>query len=154
MTNSRLPDLRLPALATGAPVSLRPPGRQGAVMLLLHAASCPECIAYLEQLAGVRDRIADWDGRVVAVVPEDGEPAPTGLADRDLPFLLVRDEGGRCAKSCGLSPGSLVIADQWGEVFHTHRGAPEQHDFPAPDELVEWLKFVAIQCPECQGEAL
>ena len=154
MSPKRLPELRFPSLSGDTPIPLRPPGRQGAVLLLLHTASCRECIAYLESLAEVRDQLADWDGRVLAVVPEDGDATPTGLVDRALPFLLARDEGGRCASSCDLPPGSLVIADQWGEVFHIHRGRPEEHGFPGPEEVVEWLKFVAIQCPECQGEAL
>ena len=29
-----------------------------------------------------------------------------------------------------------------------------EHRSIAPEELIEWLRYLAIQCPECQGEAL
>ena len=52
----------------------------------------------------------------------------------------------------GLRAPAAAIADRWGEiqklieVDHAAR-------LPAVDELVEWLRYVQMQCPECQGEA-
>ena len=48
------------------------------------------------------------------------------------------------------SPG-VVVADRWGEVYYA-QGADRASDLPAPDELVDWLRFVRNECPECQGE--
>ena len=48
-------------------------------------------------------------------------------------------------------PG-VLIADRWGEVFHV-RAASDVGDLPPVDELIEWLEYVEMQCPECQGEA-
>jgi len=48
------------------------------------------------------------------------------------------------------SPG-VVVADRWGEVYYV-QAADRASELPAPDELLEWLRFVQIQCPECQGE--
>ena len=42
-------------------------------------------------------------------------------------------------------PGAAV-ADQWGELFFVTDGLP-----PAA-ELVEWLDYARMQCPECRGE--
>lgn len=49
------------------------------------------------------------------------------------------------------SPG-VLIADRWGEVYYV---APTVNDpqMPEPDALIEWLRFVQYQCPECEGEA-
>lgn len=49
------------------------------------------------------------------------------------------------------SPG-VLIADRWGEIYYV---APTVDDpeMPEPDALIEWLRFVQYQCPECQGEA-
>lgn len=42
---------------------------------------------------------------------------------------------------------ALWIADEWGEVYYHWEG---EHDFPAPAEILDWARFVAIQCPECE----
>ena len=47
-------------------------------------------------------------------------------------------------------PG-VVVADRWGEVHFVSGGPPDR--LPAPADLVEWLRYVQVQCPECQGEA-
>ena len=49
------------------------------------------------------------------------------------------------------SPG-VVIADRWGEIYHVE-GADHASDLPTADDLIEWVRFVRLQCPECQGEA-
>jgi hypothetical protein len=49
-----------------------------------------------------------------------------------------------------LRPG-VVIADKWGEV-HVAAGADAATGLPTPDDLIEWLRYVQMQCPECQGE--
>ena len=49
------------------------------------------------------------------------------------------------------SPG-VVVADRWGEIRYV---AEEDtvDDLPGPDDLIEWLRYVQHQCPECEGEA-
>jgi hypothetical protein len=49
------------------------------------------------------------------------------------------------------SPG-VVVADRWGEVYFV-QGADRASDLPGADELMEWLRYVRNECPECQGEA-
>ena len=49
------------------------------------------------------------------------------------------------------SPG-VVVADRWGEVYyvsHSNRAS----ELPGPDELLEWVRYVRNECPECQGES-
>ena len=49
------------------------------------------------------------------------------------------------------SPG-IVVADRWGEIHHL-AGGKTVDDLPRPDDLIEWLRYVQHQCPECEGEA-
>jgi hypothetical protein len=52
----------------------------------------------------------------------------------------------------GFGRPAAVIADRWGEVyFSVAPGSVSQ--LPSPDELIGWLRYVQMQCPECQGEA-
>lgn len=53
----------------------------------------------------------------------------------------------------GLPTPGVVVADRWGEIYQV-AGAPDATALPAPDEVLEALRYVAHECPECQGEAL
>jgi hypothetical protein len=45
----------------------------------------------------------------------------------------------------GLPASTVLVADRWGEILH--RGsAAEPLDV---DDLLSWVHFAAIQCPEC-----
>jgi hypothetical protein len=50
-----------------------------------------------------------------------------------------------------LRPGAAVVADRWGEVYFAVEGQPAA-ELPSADELLDWLRYVQVQCPECQGE--
>jgi len=49
------------------------------------------------------------------------------------------------------SPG-IVVADRWGEIHHVADGKTVD-DLPGPDDVIEWLRYVQHQCPECEGES-
>jgi peroxiredoxin len=49
------------------------------------------------------------------------------------------------------SPGVLV-ADRWGKIHHVVDGKTVD-DLPGPEDVIEWLRFVQHQCPECEGES-
>lgn len=51
----------------------------------------------------------------------------------------------------GLPRPGVVVADRWGEIHYAAGGRVD--DLPAPSEIIEWLRYVQVQCPECQGEA-
>jgi molybdopterin biosynthesis enzyme len=47
----------------------------------------------------------------------------------------------------GVSPSTVVVADRWGEI--TYRETFADAEFPDIDELLSWVHFIQIQCPEC-----
>jgi hypothetical protein len=52
----------------------------------------------------------------------------------------------------GVPRPGIVVADRWGEIHHLAR--PETvEDLPSPQNVIEWLRYVQHQCPECEGEA-
>jgi hypothetical protein len=51
----------------------------------------------------------------------------------------------------GVAGPGILIADRWGEVVHVE-AHDEVADFPPLRELLEWLDYVQIRCPECEGE--
>ena len=46
-----------------------------------------------------------------------------------------------------VSAPSVVVADRWGEVQHRQRFHVE--DPPGAEDLLSWVRFVQMQCPEC-----
>jgi hypothetical protein len=50
----------------------------------------------------------------------------------------------------GLRAPCVVIADRWGEIMHIERPDPGNvWPFANVDELLQWVRFARIQCPEC-----
>jgi hypothetical protein len=52
----------------------------------------------------------------------------------------------------GVPAPGVIVADRWGEVWFV-QGAEQADRLSTADDLVEWVRFVQVQCPECQGEA-
>lgn len=150
----RLPDLRLVDARGGSPVPLVPAGgRQVPVIVLVDGADCEACRAYLRRLAEADAEMRAWDGRVVVVVPGTADEAAR-LADAvHPPFPVLADPVGALRQRLGATGAVVVVVDPWGEVRH-RSDAGAAHDLPDPAELVGWARFVAIQCPECEGESL
>lgn len=52
----------------------------------------------------------------------------------------------------GVPQPGVLVADRFGEITFIGGGSSVS-ELPDPDDIVEWVKFVQYQCPECQGEA-
>jgi peroxiredoxin len=153
-TGERLPDLRLADAVSGRLLPLVPPGgRQVPVVVIVDGAACEPCRAWLRRLAEAEPEMRAWDGRVAVVVPGSGEDAARLVESIHPPFLVLADPERALARRLGTAGAAVVVADPWGEVRHRH-DAGSAHDLPGPAELVDWVRFVAIQCPECEGESL
>jgi hypothetical protein len=70
----------------------------------------------------------------------------TDLTAHDTACIVTGD------RVAGVPTPGVLIADRWGEIWYVHK-ADSDTALPAPDALVDWLRYVQIQCPECQGEA-
>lgn len=149
----RLPDLSLASVPEGVLQPVRPRGRRAPVVVLVHGSGCAPCRAYLDLLAAANASLQEWDGCVRVVLPGSVEATRPLHAERQLPFAMLADPEQRLARACRVAPPAVVIADQWGEI-HSCTSAGPEHEWPAPAEVVEWLRYLAIQCPECEGEAL
>jgi hypothetical protein len=50
----------------------------------------------------------------------------------------------------GLSPLTVIVADRWGEILDVETSVGKAtFAFPDVDELLSWVHFAQIQCPEC-----
>ncbi|CDM64197.1 TlpA family protein disulfide reductase [Pyrinomonas methylaliphatogenes] len=142
--SDRMGQVVLPSLIDGKPQEVISYGKCSSVIASIHGLSCAACRRYLEELAARAREFAEWEGRVVIVSAERSG----GL---EIPFALLLDSDGQLKRAARIGIPSILIVDRWGSVQLRHE-AREAHDFLAPSEIEDWLRYLAIQCPECQGE--
>lgn len=143
----RLPSMRLPRTGSGE-VEVRGDGRNPSMLFFAHSAGCPGCRAYVGGLLERSDAFGTWGGRLLVILPA-APAAAEGFPAAAFPVHVLVDADGALARRCGVEGAGLVVADAWGEVHFTAR-AGAGHDLPTAEEVEEWLKFLAIQCPECE----
>ena len=71
--------------------------------------------------------------------------ALAGLTPQDTAYVFTTSE------VPGVPRPGMVVADKWGEIHYVVR-ADTVAQLPGSDEIVDWLRYVQMQCPECQGE--
>lgn len=141
-----LPSALLPSLTGGAVADLRS-GRGPRALLTVHSAGCPECRQYVaSEFARAFAQVGEWGGRLAVIVPGNPGEAPELAEIVPAGIELLRDP------EAGLASGraQVVIADEWGEVFFVE-DAGAAHDLPGSLDIRDWIRFLAIQCPECEG---
>lgn len=94
----------------------------------------------LVALGDARGDDADADAYVAAL-----EARMADLTANETACVITRDP------IPGLAAPGVLVADRWGEIQYVTAGKAIA-DLPGPDALVEWLRYVQVQCPECQGE--
>lgn len=136
----------LVSVATAVPVDLRA-GKGPRALVAIHSITCPECRRYVrERVASAAREIAEWGGRLTVVVPDGRANAATFAETTTDALEIVRAE----KDAFGSGHAALIVTDEWGEV-HFVADAGAGHELPPAEELVAWVKFLAIQCPECEG---
>jgi hypothetical protein len=70
----------------------------------------------------------------------------TEFSERDSICIVTRED------LPGLPAPGALVADQWGEIVYVV-AVIDVNDLPTPQELLEWVEYVASRCPECEGEA-
>jgi len=68
------------------------------------------------------------------------------LGDQGLEYVITRDV------IPALSSSAVLVADRWGEIVYTVADSVVA-DMPAPEDVLEWVKYLNNRCPECEGEA-
>lgn len=146
----RIPDVWLPDAAGGLGTAVAGTPVRGApresVALVFPHAGCAECRAYVDGLLRSLDSFRRWDARLIVVLPsEDGGSDELRLASG---ASIVRDADDELWPHVGKGSVAVIVADPWGAVYEVVRDA-DGHHLPIAHEIVEWLRFIATQCPEC-----
>lgn len=127
-------------------------GRRNLVVVLPGAGASSEAVErLLTQLARGRAALDEEKAEVLVVLPGDAD-GPRDEAFRALTVLV--DEDARFYRSMGAvdtagrAAPALYITDLYREIYCAVRPGDEQ--WPSSiDEVLSWLVFMNIQCPEC-----
>ena len=113
-------------------------------MATLHTGDCAACHRYAGVLTEAAPEVGAWSGRIILVAHR---------TDR-LDLRRLRDAGVRVVEDpkrvMVVDEASVAIADEWGEIFFAV-AADDIHSLPSADEIADWVRFISIQCPECEA---
>lgn len=151
-TGELFPNATLP-LAGGGSLSLDSflPRSDLVIVMLGAGPIVPAAALLLDELARARAMIEAEDGQVLLVVATDPGRVPS---DWPWPFPPLLDSGARFHARVGAMDAqgqpatSFYVTDRYREIYATAR--PEHAGWPTTaDDVLRWLTFVNIQCPEC-----
>lgn len=148
------PSFRLKS-SRGEPVALADyRGRRNLVLLFLHRLDCPGCHAALQNLAKHRLEYQEHEAQVLVVVPTPMAELTVVETTEAHPFPLLADQEGVTRRAyAALLPGEpaeeamLFVLDRYGAPYAALI-CPEPDDPALPREVLEWLAFIELQCPE------
>lgn len=153
-TGRLFPDVTLPTVEGGilALDNYRP--RWDLIVFMLgEGIMSPMAATLLSQLAAVHADLEVEHARVVAIVADAPSRWWRGW---NYPFPLAFDSDGQVHNRVGaLDRGGrpaagVYVTDRYREIFAVLR--PGDADWPqSAEDVMEWLTFVNIQCPECNS---
>lgn len=143
-------------LAPG-PLSVESMRGRSQVALFLAHPPCLVCAGYARHLALAREALAEVDARAVAVVP--GIEAEVRRWARELvpdALVLIDADGAwqaRLRETVQLPPDdpALLLLDRY-LAPRVGIAASEAGGLLTPGEVVEWFRYLGLECPECSLE--
>lgn len=132
-------------------------GRRQVVVFFAHDGACLACWGYAKQLARLRRSLADVETEPAIVVADEPARAARWLHELGSDVVVLADEGGAwkgdVAEGVGAdSTGTLLLVlDRFGAP-RVGSAAAEAGGLVDPTEVVEWSRWLTLECPECAGE--
>ena len=123
---------------------------------MLHSGDHVPHVSFRTIDAGTINYADLWQHRNLIVVSIPAEPAFTDYAARleqalrqrlpaDTSLVISHDA------LPDLPAPAILVADKWGEIHYAH-AASTLAEMLDSEAVLEWLTYVRVQCPECQGE--
>ncbi|MGH7445992.1 MAG: hypothetical protein ACRELT_00430 [Longimicrobiales bacterium] len=140
MPDRKISTERLPRLELTGPagtVRLHAPQLGAPVLLLVRDASLERARAWMMALEQNASELRVWGGRPLLITEH--------VAKSAVPTVVAGDE---VWSDLGIRDSALIIADRWGVVYFLQETTTFD-DLPPVDEVIEWVRYLSMQCPEC-----
>ncbi len=141
--------------AVYSPGSVR--GRRQVALLMAHESGCLACYDYARQMAGIAAALDEADADALIVVPGIARDAAAWRHGLPVGARLLADPEGRwkhaVAGHVEIDPSGvlLVLLDRY-LAPRVVSAAAEAGGLADPSDAVDWLRYLALECPECSGE--
>lgn len=122
--------------------------RTNLVLYFFHGAGCLACRDLLADLGAHAAELRASSAKVLAISAAREEAAPSSTAEFGPDIVVLDDPGHAAAAAQDVEPPAVVVADRFGEIWAAWEG-DGQHRLPNAQDIIEWLEFIEIQCPEC-----
>lgn len=127
--------------------------RYNLVLFFFHDGQCQVCKSVLDDLARCYSEIKQNNAEVLGVSTIRQDEAMTLAQALRLPFPLLSDSTGEVVDRfthreprTGRPLPTIIITDRFGAVYTTIY--VEEHNPPRMAEILDWIKFIELQCPE------
>jgi peroxiredoxin len=145
------PDFNLSA-RDGRQVSLRDFHERSNLVLVFLPGECPDCDSFLHELASRSQEFRLADARLVAVLPKLAKELPA-FAPTEIELLSDPEQAVRRLYAGLMAPGLVgerdllcFVLDNYGAPYACLAG-PRLEDTDLA-EVLSWLNYIGIQCPE------
>lgn len=131
--------------ADGSVILLRSSPHRAVVLMYPHTGECPQCTAYLQQLNDHAAAFSRWTALPIVVVDDHrhGDHLSSTIS-----FPVVVDDALRHRFAISGDHAAVLVVDRHGQIWEQFSSG-DHAELPDPDRLTEDVKFIAIQCPEC-----
>jgi peroxiredoxin len=134
----------------GTPVMLSDfRGKQNLILIFLvgeSAAIDGSQAQFLQALSRKSVEVRENETRVIVVTRPQQLQTVAALSQE---FTAAADEAGTVFADVAAGSGTTIyITDKFREVVHVYRSAT-QEALPNISDILDWLRFVVMNCPEC-----
>jgi hypothetical protein len=123
-------------------------GKQNLVLIFIRGTSDPLSgpqAQLLQSLSEKSEEVQRQETRVIVVVGSEQLPTVLALS----PALVTAvDDSGVMLDVAAVIGTTIYITDKFREVFHVYR-VGEGEMLPTAKDILSWVEFVEMQCPEC-----
>ncbi len=149
----RLPDVALLAPDGAVVCASDYRQRRNLVLVFLGNPAALRSLPLLQDLAEHYGTFQSATAEVLAVIRGPAAAAEGLGRQLHLPFPVLADPDGGAHRAFGAEDAdgrprpAVFVADRFGEVYHAERPA-ERADRPTARDLLGWLDYIEMQCPE------
>ena len=157
-TGEALPFLDLPEADGGRVRVWDYRGKRNVVLFFAHGVNCSRCMELLKVLASNYKDVVAQEAEVLFVLPVTLLDAAALKHEMNLAFPVLYDETRETYGRYGVISdkgepiSAVLVSDRFGEVYHMAL-AHEEHELPSFSDIMSWLHFIELQCPECGAPA-
>ncbi len=119
--------------------------KQNLVLLVFPNGIVEQAAQVLRALAEKSAEVRENETRVIVVLPSGQQNAWKESQE----LIVATEESGRIFGDLATgTEAAIYFLDKFREIFHVYR-ITTKTEWPAAEELIGWIRFVAMQCPEC-----